>query len=516
MKKLIEKIKNLKSKINLKYVHIGIIILGTIFIALPIFHSNLWFDEAYSVALARHSFKDIWIIGGNDVHPILYYMILHIINLIFGNNSIIAYRIFSTLCISLMSLLGFTHIRKDFGEKTGFIFSFLTLFLPVSGLFSSEIRMYTLGMLLGTIMAIYAYRIWKGKIYKSTFVLFGLSSLAVAYTHYYGLMLAGLVNGLLFLYLLFKVIKNRKNKEDNKVNKKNLITFLIVAAVQIIAYIPWLVCFLTQLKGVSSGFWISLSFPNTLYEIITTQFKGNLPMNVALIITAICYIYIVARIVIMKIRKEEIKHILWCFATYFSIIIIALLISLIMHSVILLWRYLIIITGLFIFAMSYLMANEKKGYVQKIICIVILITSSISMTTNINQAYNSNNQEFMDYLKKHVNKGDIIVYSNVINGAVVMAELSQEKDNVSYFYNKEHWGVEEAYKAFSPYMIIKENLDDILKDFGGRIWIIESGNTSELYNEIKEKYNIGKENQTQFRSEYKEFTYTIGTLEILK
>ena len=68
-----------------KYLHIAIIILGIIFISIPVFHSNLWFDESYSVGMANKSFIDIWNIGSNDVHPILYYWILHIIYLIFGN-----------------------------------------------------------------------------------------------------------------------------------------------------------------------------------------------------------------------------------------------------------------------------------------------------------------------------------------------------------------------------------------------------------------------------------------------
>ena len=66
-----------------KAIHIGIIILGIIFISISSFHSNVWFDESYSVALCEHSFKEIWQIGGNDVHPVLYYMLLHILYLIF-------------------------------------------------------------------------------------------------------------------------------------------------------------------------------------------------------------------------------------------------------------------------------------------------------------------------------------------------------------------------------------------------------------------------------------------------
>ena len=201
------KIKEKLNKINLKYLHIAVIILGIIFISLTIFHTNMWFDESYSVGIARHSFTEIWKISSNDVHPIFYYYCLHILYLIFGSN-VMVYRMFSAACIALLGIIGYTHIRKDFGEKTGLLFSFLTLFLPVSAQFAGEIRMYALGMLLGTIMAIYAYRIYQSKITRAGYIFFGLSSILVAYTHYYGLMIAGIINLLLLIYL----IKNRKER----------------------------------------------------------------------------------------------------------------------------------------------------------------------------------------------------------------------------------------------------------------------------------------------------------------
>ena len=102
--------------------HIVIIVVGTLFLAIPILHSNLWFDESYSVAICNHNFDEIWTIGANDVHPVLYYWVLHIINNILGNN-ILAYRLFSWLCACIIGVLGFTHIRKDFSKNTGILFS---------------------------------------------------------------------------------------------------------------------------------------------------------------------------------------------------------------------------------------------------------------------------------------------------------------------------------------------------------------------------------------------------------
>lgn len=78
------------------YLHVVIIVLGIIFISLSAFHENIWYDECYSVAMARHSFADIWKITANDVHPALYYWFLHILYLIFGSN-ILVFRLFSVV-----------------------------------------------------------------------------------------------------------------------------------------------------------------------------------------------------------------------------------------------------------------------------------------------------------------------------------------------------------------------------------------------------------------------------------
>ena len=83
--------RKMKDNISLKTLHMIIMTIGTIFIFLSVFHTNIWFDEAYSVGMANQTLVDIWKIGGNDVHPVLYYWMLRIVNLL-TNGSIIAYR----------------------------------------------------------------------------------------------------------------------------------------------------------------------------------------------------------------------------------------------------------------------------------------------------------------------------------------------------------------------------------------------------------------------------------------
>lgn len=454
-----------KKKDKILILNIIIIILGTIFISLGAFHTNIWFDESYSVAISNHSFSEIWNIGGNDVHPVFYYMMLKIVSLIFENN-ILVFRLFSIVPIVILSILGITHIRKDYGERTGIIFSFLTLFLPIISAYSSEIRMYTWVMLFVTITAIYANRIYKNELSIKNWVIFALFSLFSAYTHYYGLMFAGIINVILFIYLL----KNRKGKN------KDLKIFIIQAVVECLLYVPWLYYFIKQLTSVGGGYWIKLEFPDTLYNVLGIQYMGSLS-NIFGFCFAIClYIYLVFVIYRCKKERISIKNARNSLLLYVLIVFIAFLISL--KSPILYPRYLMTITGLLIFFIADIMAKEKSKYITIEICIIIFVTSLISNINIINNNYDNTNMKQIEYLEENIKDDDIIVYSNIGNGSVFAVYF---KDNKQYFYNGDHWNVEEAYKAYGPQMETVEDLD-FLKDYKGRIWIIDSTDSS-FYND---------------------------------
>ena len=489
----------------IKYLHIAIIILGAIFISINVFHSNLWFDESYSLGIAKHSISEIWSIGANDVHPILYYVIIRIVGML-TNYSLIAMRMVSLISLIIVGILGYTHIRKDFGEKTGLIFSFLVFFLPVSAEYAGELRMYALGLLLGTILGIYAYRLYKGNESIKNLIIFGLSSLLVSYTHYYGLMLAGLINLILFIYYL----KNRNQK------RKELRNFIIVAVIQVILYMPWLIVFLGQLAGVSKGFWITLSFPNTLIEILNMQFVGTLSSYVGLAFAVAVFIYLIYIyfcVIKKKQEKVDMKPAIIPLLIYVGIIIIALLISLCMQSVILLYRYLLILTGLFIFAISYIISKDSNKYRVIAFCIITVIISTFSNIGLIKENYDVRNNIFLSYLQENVKEDDIILYSDAISGAVV----TMYTNNKSYFYDKNNWNVEEAYKAYAPYMKIVYSIDELINTYEGRIVIVEGGDSSELLNSIEAMDDNCKIiSREVFETGYKGNTFTIEIVEINK
>ena len=471
-----QKLKN----INIKYIHIAIIILGILFICIPAFHANLWFDESYSVAIANnHSFNEIWTIGGHDVHPVFYYWMLKIVSMIFGNN-MVCYRLLSVLSIALLGILGYTHVRKDFGEKVGAIFSLLVYTFPVNLVYASEIRMYGWAMFFVMVMAIYAYRIFSNKkaLHENklekrnikNWVIFAIFSLISAYTHYYGLMAAGIINAILLIYL---IIKKRKS---------TAIKITLLGIIQLIAYIPWLINFTTQLKNVSGGFWIGFEFPKTLIELTSFGFLGDyingnfgLYQHIIFVLAIELYIYLGVKIYKYKKEKQDIKPAILPVIIYAAVIIAALLITLVMKTSILYYRYLFVITGLFIFVLSFVLAKEKNKIVSLVICIVIVLLGMINNIKLINENYDESNKQPIEYLKQNIQEGDLIVYSDVGVGAVVNEFLTQ---NNQYFYNADHWNIYKAYKAYEPTMKITE--DDEFTNSANRFWLV--GYNENIYN----------------------------------
>ena len=465
---------------NIQKIHIAIIILGTIFIALSAFHANIWFDEAYTVGIVQKSLADIWNIGGHDVHPILYYWILKIVSLIVEAwgittlvGKIMAYRIFSIIPIAILGILGYTHIRKDFGEKVGILFTFLTFFLPESAIYANEIRMYSWAILSVTILGIYAYRLrLPENSNRKNWLIFFFASLFSIYIHYYGLMAAGLINVFLLIYL----IKNKRGKD--------IITIIVSGVIQLIAYIPWLMYFITQLSQVSGGFWIGFTFPDTLMELLASQFTGKLNRNIGFALTMVLYIYLAVKLIK---TKEDKKPAILSIAIYFAVIIAALVMTLILTTLILYYRYLFVITGLYIFAISYILSKEKNNKIIWCICAIITILATANNIKLIQEAYGENNFKQYEYLQENIQERDQIVYKESGHGSTIAIYFPEYEQ---YFYNPENWGVQEAYKAFGDHMKTVVNTD-FLQELDGRIWLIDTDKKA-LYNELfnNDEYSV--------------------------
>ena len=478
------------------WLFIAIILLGTLFLLIPAFHENIWFDESYSVAIVNHSFGEIWTIGSHDVHPILYYWMLKVINLIFGE-SIIAYRIFSVIGIVVLGTLGLTHIKKDFGKTTGVLFTFFSFFLPVMLNYALEIRMYSWTIVFVTLMAIYLYRFIKDKTFKNI-LLFGIFSIISCYMHYYALLAAGIMNLGLIIYVI------RKREEiDKSIIKK----FIIIEVTQVLLYLPWLLVFVMQALRVGAGFWITLEFPQILIDILNFQYKGNLEQTIPTIFSIALYAYVLY-IIIKNIRKKEnIKEGLIPIGIYLLVILIVTLVSRI--TPILYARYLFTITGLLVFTICYFLAKENNKFIIGLICGAVIIMSSMNLIQNMEANYDKTNEAPINYLKENLQPEDIMIYSDMGNGGVAATKLSENKQ---YFINLGNWSIEDAYKAYAPQMEVALTPEEAMEKATGRIVIVDTGDLT-LYNKIKDNSNYKTISIEKFEAKYHNYTYNMVILE---
>lgn len=498
-----EKILKQKTKI----LHIAIIIIGIVIISINALHTNIWFDEAYSVGMADRGFGEIYTIGSHDVHPILYYWMLKIVRMLFGNQ-IIAYKLLSVLAIAVLGILGYTHIRKDFGEKVGLFFSFFALFLPVTTIYGIEIRMYAWAMTFATIMAIYTYRIWKGNDSIKNWTIFAIFSLASAYIHYYGLVIAGLVN----LFLLIHLILQAKKEQKFTANLKK---FMVSAIVQVVLYIPWIIVVVTQLSDFAGGFWIGFHFPETLIELLAFPFAGNLggiqyvPNWFAIGFGATLLIYALTLIILNKRQSQKVnlQPANYSIFTYIAVILGVLLVSLVLKQLFLYARYLSVLTGLLIFFFAYIFANLGKKYLNIGVCALTIILSVLANITLLTTNYDKINQEPFTYLEANLQEGDVFIHDNAGSGFVASVKYPEHTE---YFWDRYHWMVGEAYKAFTQHTIY--DLEDF-NDYHGRIWVISSDN-DDITNDILATFDTATLiEQKQFSIKYQNFRYRFSLIE---
>lgn len=280
-------------------------------------------------------------------------------------------------------------------------------------------------------------------------------------------MAAGLINIVLLIYLI-------KTKQKSIYTKQ-----IILGIIQGILYLPWLIYFASQLKTMhDNSFWISLN-KDTIYEIFGYMYAGSLKKIIGFIISIPIYGYLIY--LIIKKKKENSKPALYGLLIYILVILAALIMSLILKTPILYYRYMLVVTGLMIFALSYMYEKSDNKKIVYAILTGILIVSIISNTKMIKNNYNQENQAPIEYVKENLKENDVIVYPKIGVGSIFAVNFPDQKQ---YFYNGENWGVEEAYKAFGPGMktyITTDFLQD--EECQNRIWIISSSDYDEFYEE---------------------------------
>lgn len=211
---------------------------------------SLWSDEGNSAALARRGFTEIAQRAAFDIHPPLYYWLLKIWAVIWGNSEAGLRSLSAALGVALVYvvwLLG----RSLFGNRVGLIAAFIAALSPLQVYYSQEARMYMLLALLGSVtvlVAVFIFEDYTNQGLRATYYVsrttysvlrrpllslaYILITAAGLYTHYaYPVML---------LVVNLTAVVHFIHSSQFTIRNSRLTRWLALQLIPLLLYLPWL------------------------------------------------------------------------------------------------------------------------------------------------------------------------------------------------------------------------------------------------------------------------------------
>lgn len=146
--------------------------------------SAIWCDEGSSLMLSDYPLTGIWFHAAHDVHPPLYFMLLHGWIALFGD-SLVSIRTLSVLPGIATVLLGAWLVRLIATQRAALLAGLLLALLPIAVRYNQEVRMYSL-LGLWLIAATIALVYWVKSPHQNRYlVIYTLLMAAAFYTHYF-------------------------------------------------------------------------------------------------------------------------------------------------------------------------------------------------------------------------------------------------------------------------------------------------------------------------------------------
>lgn len=204
-----------------------------------IFDNSFWGDEGFSIGLAQMDFLEMLQVTAADNHPPLYYLFTQLLYHLLGSHGYV-YHLSALIPYGFILLLACTVIYRQFGLIPAFVVATFSSLTDTAIMFNVEVRMYSLGAFFVLVAYLALHDILhSGKTFS--WVIFSISSLCAAYTHYYALI------SVAFFYLALLSLLMQ--------DKSNLKRILITYCTAVVVYLPWLLILLPTFKRAATGWW---------------------------------------------------------------------------------------------------------------------------------------------------------------------------------------------------------------------------------------------------------------------
>ncbi|HMN27594.1 MAG TPA: glycosyltransferase family 39 protein [Caldilineaceae bacterium] len=248
-----------------------IILVGAFLRFFQIDAKTVWLDEAFSIWIARHPLPDLWSwLIRIDQHPPLYYSLLHLWQIFFGDRqgpmrSLSA--LLSTATLPVFYLAG----RRFFERPTALIATLILALSPLHLRYAQETRMYALLTLLVAIALYLLAEILLSHAQRSRKLWLALAATqaAIMLTHntaaiFFPLALnLAVVGALLWKYWQGEV-SSWPALNDPGFERRWIRGQLLA----VILWLPWSLAFVIQSVGVDRRFWIPAPSVGAVWEVL--------------------------------------------------------------------------------------------------------------------------------------------------------------------------------------------------------------------------------------------------------
>ena len=438
--------------------------------------SSIWHDEGFSLMLASRSPLDIWLGSARDVHPPLYYEILHFWTEIFGN-SVLSVRSLSLVAGIIVVWLGYQIAFMISKKRNVALLAGLLLSLnPFLIRYSQEVRMYgILGVFLliaiiGLIKVSKDSKDWFG------YVLYVIGVSAGLYTHYFTAMVV------IAFWIYIVSIYFIKNKITLITNWRwwlaNILALLI--------FLPWVPSMMAQFTRAQGLGWLSKTSIRTLNDTVWQFITFTDARQILILIywlVPILILGLVAYVCIKDRSKEKFSRLLALFI--FLPLIMAIMISFIrpvFHE-----RYFVFsaigLCLMMALAIYYIFLNNK--YLAISIALIIVLIQLVGIR-NVYAQSNHQMSRVMVFINQNYQAGDRIISGELY----VYFDGSYYNKTGSNFLLYTGNGRPNGYGESG--LIYDKNvyLDNLRNIPSGRVWILGKTGDQSYYKNLPSNWKL--------------------------
>lgn len=260
--------------------------------------SSFWFDEAFGAYMIKHfNFVEISRYTATDVHPPVFYWLLKLWSMIFGNSEF-ALRSMSTFFGGIAIVFGYLLTNRLFGKNAARVSLVFMAISPMLVRYGQEARMYTLVAtiaLAATYVLTYAINTKK----KLPWIIYGILISLGMWVHYFSAIVW------IAHWIWRGDIIRRTAKKGEFVKKFFSKEWKLAHFVAIGLYLPWLPFFVGQSFVVQAfGFWIPPVNPGTPLNFLTNViYYRDLSETTGLLALAFVVVAVTMTILALRIYK---------------------------------------------------------------------------------------------------------------------------------------------------------------------------------------------------------------------